>query len=100
MYDSIRDLDAEVLAISTDDLEGAEWVVDRVGIEFPILYDSSENVPKEYGVFNLLGDGLATTSTFIIGKDGRIGFQYVGARISDQPPTERVIDELRRVNEA
>ncbi len=71
---------AEVLAISMDDLNGAEMIAQRVGIDFPILYTSNDNsVPKEYGVFNLHNDGLASPSVFIVDKDGVIIWEYISS---------------------
>ena len=53
-------LDAAVLAISTDHLQGAESVVERLGLDFPILYDPGVTVVREYGVYNLNHDSLAS----------------------------------------
>ena len=70
-YGEIQDLDAEVLAISTDDLSKAKLFADRLGLPFPVLYDPAAEVVRAYDVFNLLGDGLATPSTFIYHRQGR-----------------------------
>ena len=52
---------------------------------------------KDYGVYNLLRDRLATPSTFIIDKDGVIRWKYIGRSISDRPSTEEVIKQLRQL---
>ena len=65
-YTEFQDLDAVVLAISTDNLEDAGYVVDEVGVPFPVLFDTEASTPLDYGVFNLWGDELATTSTLIL----------------------------------
>lgn len=84
-----------MLAISTDDLSDAQAIANMVGLAFPILYDPDGDVPRDYGVFNLLGDGLATISTFVIDKSGTIRWKYVGRSISDRPPASVVLDQLR-----
>ena len=94
-YTGLQALDAEVLAVSTDQLEGASWVLDQLGIRFPVLYDPSANVPKQYGVFNRFGDGLATTSTFIVDKQGVVRYRNVGRDISDHPNAATVISQLQ-----
>ena len=94
-YSEIQEMDAEIKAISTDDLSNAHWVVDNVGVEFPILYNPDITTVADYGVYNLLGDQLTTTSTFIIDKDGVIRWMYAGTSIDDQVPTSTVLEQLR-----
>ncbi len=98
MYEEIQDLNAEVLAISVDDLSGAESIAQGQDIPFPILYDPSKDVPKAYMVYNLLGDGLATPSTFVIDRDGVIRWKYVARSIGDRHPTSRILDLLADLN--
>jgi len=91
-------LDAVVVAVSTDDLSGAEYAVREFGAQFPIAYTNRDpSIPLEYGVFNLHGDGLASASTFIIGKDGQLKWKYVSARYSDHVPAPTVIAKLKEV---
>lgn len=94
-YSEIQELDAEVLAISTDDLSNAQWVVDNLDVAFPILYDPDVTTVADYGVYNLLGDELATTSTFVIDKEGVIQWLHAGMFIDDQVPTSTVLEQLR-----
>ena len=95
MYEDIQASNAEVLAVSVDNLAGAERVVSQIGIPFPILYDPTKEVPQEYGVFNLLGDNLATPSTFILDKEGVIRYKYVASgSISDRPPVSQILEQL------
>ena len=95
-YEELQDLSAEVLAISTDDLHGAETIAQRVGIQFPVLYDPDAEVVKAYGVYNKFNDRLAAPSTFIVDKQGVIQWKYVaGDAYYDIPSTEQVLDQLR-----
>ena len=96
-YQSIKDLQAEVLAVSTDNLTRAGYVVDRLGLEFPIMYNPQADMVKEYGVFNLLNDGLATPSTFVIDTQGKIRWKYIGVNISDRPSTRSIIRQLKKL---
>ena len=61
---------------------------DRVGAEFPILADPGAQVAKAYGVFDVLRDGLAAPSAFIIDEDRNILWSFVGSRVNDRarPP--------------
>ena len=87
-----------MLAISTDNLAGAEKVAGRVGIPFPILYNADTDVVRAYGVYNLLGDRLAAPATFVIDGDGVVRWSHVGRRISDRPKARTVLRELRRLS--
>lgn len=97
-YDQVEALDAVVVAVSTDDLSGAEHAVKDFGAPFPIAYTSRDpSVPQKYGVFNLHGDGLASASTFIIGKDGQLKWKQVGGRYSEHVPAATIIARLREI---
>ncbi len=93
-YDKIQKLNAEVVAISIDDLSNARTIAQSVGIPFPVLYNPDKNVVRDYGVFNLLGDGLAAPSTFIIDAEGVITFKYVGRSIGDRPSSSELLERL------
>ena len=92
---ALEGLDAQVLAISTDDLSGAKRVASLIGIPFPILYNKDADVVKAYGVYDL-GEGLATPSTFIIDKQGVIRWKRVGS-VRDRPPASKVLEELGKL---
>ena len=84
-----------MLAISTDDLTGADDIAQRVGIDFPVLYTSKNNdVPKAYNVFDLFNDGLASASVFIINKNGEIVYEDIGRNYAHQVSANTVIENL------
>lgn len=94
-YDKIKNSGAEVLAISTDDLSGAESILAKAGPDFPVLYSSKNNeVPISYDVFDLFGDGLASASVFIVDKDGNIAYENIGKNYRHQVSGETVLDAL------
>ena len=92
-YDAIMGHDAEVVAISIDDLSGAQAMAGSSGVAFPILYNPAKDVVEAYGVFNLTGDGLATPSTFIIDTSGVIRYKFVGTT-THRTPVNVLLDEL------
>ena len=93
-YSRITPFSAEVLAISTDDLGDARWVIDNIGVPFPILYDESESVPKAYGVFDHFGDGLATGSIFIIDAEGLIRWSKIYTHSGDFVSANQILEAL------
>ena len=86
-----------MLAISTDDLSGATTMASRVGIPFPVLYNSATDVVREYGVYNLLGDRRSAPATFIIDAAGVIRWSHIGRSIGDRPSARTVLNQLRRL---
>ena len=87
-----------MLAISTDDLSGAQSIVGKVGIEFPVLYNSDTDVVDAYGVYNLRGDNLAAPATFIIDTEGIVRWSHISRRTSDRPKTSEIIEQLEELN--
>ena len=96
-YQIIQDLQAEVLAISVDDLSEAAYIVEDIGLQFPVLYNPDADVVRQYGVFDLMGDGLATPSTFLIDRQGNIRWKYVGSSISDRASSQEIISKLKEL---
>jgi peroxiredoxin len=91
-YGAISGLGAEILAISTDDLSQAQYAVDAIGLEFPILSDQDAMVIEEYGV---LASGISRPATFVLDRDGAIRWQYVGHSKSDRPTNGEIISQLQ-----
>jgi peroxiredoxin len=66
---------------------------------FPFLLDEDRAVTKAYGVYHRLGIdaiNIAHPATFVIGRDGTIRYQYVGATQVDRAPIEEVLDAFKR----
>ena len=94
-YTKITDAGAEVLAISTDDLRGAESIVAKAGPDFPVLFSSQNNdVPISYNVFDLHGDGLASASVFVVNTEGNIAWESIGDSPAHQVSGEEVLEAL------
>ena len=64
------------------------------GAAFPVLADPDGATARSYGVFDLLGDGVAAPATFIVRKDGSIGWHQVGADITDRATVEEILAAL------
>lgn len=98
---SRAELDAtgvQVLAISTDNLDGPAAFAAREGLEFPILFTSLDPaVPKAYGVFNLFGDGLASASMFLVDKQGEIAWKSIGEDYTHQVYAEEIIEQIEKL---
>ncbi len=89
---------AKILAVAVQDLTGAATTVDRLGAEFPILADKDHAVADAYGIYDLYPDACgpdkATSSVFLINKDGRIVWEYISTSTYDRVPSETILENL------
>lgn len=91
-YADIEAHDAIVLAVSADDLSGAQDAAMNWGPPFPILYNPDKTVIDTYSV----RDGnIAKPATFIIDKNGTIRWKYIGADKTDITSPAAVIAQLQ-----
>lgn len=101
MQRSIAELDAtgvQVLAISTDNLDGPAGLYEQNGYEFPVLFTALDpSIPEDYGVFNLFGDGLASASVFLIDTNGEIAWQSVGLNYTHQVEASEIIEQVEKL---
>ena len=90
-YAQFRARKAEILALAVQDVSRAQAMHQTVQADYPILADADHAVADAYGVFNLLGDGVATPSVFVIDPAGRIAWSYVGKDANDRPSAADVL---------
>ncbi len=93
-YREFRAREAEVVALAVNTLEGVEGVQLAVQAPYPLLADPDHQVAEAYGVYNLLGDGLAAPAVFIINADGQLLWSYVGQGIGDRPAATDILAHL------
>lgn len=97
MYPEFLKRNVSLAAISTDDTTDALKMVELSGAEFAILSDKDAEVAKDYGVYNLLNDGVATPSAVIVSPEGDIEWKYVGRGISDRPTPDSILAQIDRL---
>ena len=69
------------------------------GAKYQILSDSDHKVIESFGVLNAKEHhGIAHPSIFIIGKDGRIRYMYVGKDPGDRPEDETILQEIKKAS--
>ena len=93
-YQDFQERNAEVIALAVHSLAGAGHVAQVTEAPFPILADPDHAVAEAYGVYNLLGDGIATPSVFIIDRSGQIVWSYVGQNAADRPSVQTILENL------
>ena len=67
-----------MIGVAVQDVARAKAMRERTGASFPLLADPDHAATDAYGVFDLLGDGLATPSVFIVDAAGTIVWSPIG----------------------
>jgi peroxiredoxin len=80
--------------VAVQDLERARILSDLLENPFPVLADPDHQAAEAYGVYNLLGDGIAAPSVFIINSNGQIVWSYIGKDAEDRPTAATLLDHL------
>jgi peroxiredoxin Q/BCP len=93
--DAIRALNAEVLGISSDNLEMHKKFLERYKLNFPLVADTYNKISKAYGVYNE-EKGRARRVTFIIDKDGIV--RHIIDRVNVDTHAQDVISILKQLN--
>jgi len=97
VYPEFLKRNVSLAAISTDNTADALEMMELTGAEFPILSDKGAEVAKDYGVYNLLNDTLATPSAIIVSPEGYIEWKYVGESVSDRPTPDAILAQIDRL---
>ena len=72
-----RELNAQILGVSLDDIESHKAFSENHGLPFPLLADVDGIVADAYGVkTKMFGMTVAKRQTFIIGPDGTLAKHY------------------------
>jgi len=96
----IRELDAEVLAISVDSPEESHSLTEKAGITFPLLSDTDRKVIDRYGLRHMGGgisEDIARPATFILARDGRIVWRQLTDNWRIRVRPEPVLKQLRQI---
>ena len=97
MYHS---LGAQVFVIVGQRAEKVEAYRKCQNLTIPILIDADRSVMKQYGVYHHLGltaFNIARPATFIIDRDRRIRFMYIGQGQGDRPDHTLLVAALEKL---
>ena len=93
-YAAFHTANAEILAVAYMDQAKAQTISQLVQASYPILADTDHAVADAYSVYNLLGDGLATPSIFVIDSTGKIVLSYISKDANDRPSSAVILSHL------
>jgi peroxiredoxin len=92
----IKTLGAEMIAVSADSPADGQKLASELNLTFPILSDVYKNFIKQYGVLHPT-EGIARPSMFVVNKEGKIVWKYVGTEANDRPRIDTVLEQLAAV---
>ncbi len=82
------------MAISMDAVGDARGMAELTMAAFPVLADPDGKTTRGYGIYNLLGDKVAAPSVFVVSRDRRVRWNYIGDSVADRPTPEQVLSAL------
>ena len=90
---AFRDLNAQILGVSLDDIESHKAFAENHGLPFPLLADVDGMAASAYGVkTRMLGMEIAKRQTFIIGPNGTIEKHY--EKVDPSKHSKQVLADL------
>ena len=93
---AFRDLNAQVLGVSLDDVESHKAFAEEYGLPFPLLSDADGTTASAYGVkTRMFGMTVARRQTFIIGPNGTIAKHY--EKVNPEEHSDEVLAGLREL---
>lgn len=91
---------AEVIAVSPDDQASTLGLVQRLNLPFVVLSDPELQAIDDFGARHLNephGKQIPRPAVFILDKDWRVRFAYVGDSVPDRPSEDVMLDALRAI---
>lgn len=99
-YPEFERLGIQVASVSVSALSQAKAYREHTGLPFPLISDPERSVIKAYGVYHFLSleaFRMARPSCFLIDRDGRIRFLYVGSNQLDRPELGALLAEAAKL---
>jgi peroxiredoxin Q/BCP len=92
--ESVRNLGAEIIGISTDSVQSHSKFADKYTLPFPLISDQEKRIAKAYGVLRDIGLS-ANRVTFIIDTKGKV--VKIFPKVDVGKHTEEVVAALKEL---
>jgi len=96
-YDEITALNAKVIAVTTQDLSAASGSIDSVGISYPLAYDVTNSVPRQWDRFDNFNTELADAAIYVIDKEGVLVWESIGDNYQHYVKADEIIEQLESI---
>ena len=80
--------------MTADPIADAQKAAVEMKLAYPILSDTSRTAITTWGVLHPT-EGIARPSMFLVNKEGKIVWKYIGTDASDRPPIATVLRQLQ-----
>ncbi|TWU60265.1 AhpC/TSA family protein [Rubripirellula tenax] len=106
-FDELEQYDAELVVVFPTETDGDVKLVEELrkkitggpveneSIPFPIFLDIDLQSVDQLGI----RDELAKPATYIVDRQGRVRFAYVGQSIADRPSVDAILKQLERMSD-
>ena len=93
---AFRDLNAQILGVSLDDVDSHKEFAENYSLPFPLLADTEGTTSTAYGVkTRMFGMTVAKRQTFIIGPDGNVAKHY--QKVKPEEHSTQVLADLKEL---
>lgn len=96
-YADIQKTGAEILGVSTDNVEAQKKFIEKYTLPFALIADTDKKVTKAYDVL-MVGGMMASRYTFIINPDGKIA--HVFDKVNTAGHKDQVLEVLKQLQTA
>lgn len=93
--EAFNDLDAQILGVSSQDVESHERFSSKYGFKFPLLADTDKAVAREYGTLGPIG--FPRRSVFVVDGEGVIQYAHRAIAGLTYRPASELVEVLRRL---
>ncbi len=93
--EAFNDLDAQILGISSQDVESHERFSSKYGFKFPLLADVDKSVAREYGTLGPIG--FPRRSVFVVDASGVIRYAHRAIAGLTYRPASELVEVLQRL---
>lgn len=94
VYDKLRDMGVEVVAVTPELPQKAKGLVDALSLKFQVLCDPELKVTKQYDVYDPASE-WCWPAGFIIDRDGTIQYAFRGVSPPNTPPLHYLLKKFR-----
>lgn len=94
-YEQFREAGAELLIVTSTDLEQSKIVVRDLGLTMPLLSDPTCAVFRAYGTGQALGAPLP--AQYILDKEGKLRFKHLFSFLDPNAGVERLLEGLAKL---
>jgi peroxiredoxin len=95
-YNKIKAAGAELIAISSDNVNATKTTVQNEGLKYPVLADKDREAITAYNVVDPGNNRIARASSFVLKQDGTVAWVSIDAW-NARVPTAKILTELGKL---